>query len=99
MKKTADVGKPFNIAQQAVLLAMVAQQVGMERGELVWVGGDVHVYLNHLDAVREQLAREPRSFPTLRLLRHPESIDGYRIEDFEVADYDPHPPITGDVAV
>jgi thymidylate synthase len=78
---------------------MLAQQAGLTPGELVWVGGDVHVYLNHQDQVREQMARTPRSLPTLRLLRKPDSIDGYRIEDFEVTGYDPHPPIQGDVAV
>ncbi len=99
MKKIDDVGKPFNICQQAVLLAMVAQQVDMDVGELVWAGGDVHIYLNHLDAIREQLSREPRPFPTLRLLRRPDSIDDYRIEDFEVSDYEPHAAIAAEVAV
>jgi thymidylate synthase len=93
------LGNPFNISQQAVLLAMVAQQVDMDVGELVWAGGDVHIYLNHLDAIREQLSREPRPFPTLRLLRRPESIDDYRIEDFEVSNYEPHAAIAAEVAV
>ncbi|EJK82215.1 thymidylate synthase [Rhizobium sp. AP16] len=93
------LGNPFNICQQAVLLAMVAQQVDMDVGELVWAGGDVHIYLNHLDAIREQLGREPRPFPTLRLLRRPDSIDDYRIEDFEVSDYEPHAAIAAEVAV
>jgi thymidylate synthase len=93
------LGCPFNIAQQAVLLHMVAQQVGMDVGELVWSGGDVHLYLNHLDQVREQISREPRPFPKLRLVRHPASIDEYRIEDFEVSGYEPHAAIAGDVAV
>ncbi len=93
------LGNPFNICQQAALLAMVAQQVDMDMGELVWSGGDVHLYLNHLDAIREQLSREPRPFPTLRLLRRPGSIDEYRIEDFEVAGYEPHAAIAAEVAV
>ena len=78
---------------------MVAQQVDMEMGELVWSGGDVHLYLNHLDQIREQISREPRPFPTLRLLRHPGSIDDYRIEDFEVMGYEPHAAIAAEVAV
>ncbi|GHC75355.1 thymidylate synthase [Limoniibacter endophyticus] len=93
------LGNPFNICQQAALLAMVAQQVDMDLGELVWVGGDVHLYLNHEDLAREQLARAPRPFPKLHLKRKPDSIDGYTIDDFEVTGYDPHPPITAPVAV
>ncbi|MBB3147200.1 thymidylate synthase [Phyllobacterium trifolii] len=100
-QRSCDVGlgNPFNIAQQAALVHMVAQQVDMTPGELVWVGGDVHLYLNHIDLARTILSREPRPFPKLRLLRHPASIDDYRIEDFEVTDYDPYPPIEAPVAV
>ncbi|MGR9457149.1 thymidylate synthase [Rhizobium leguminosarum] len=93
------LGNPFNIAQEAALLHMVAQQVDMTPGELVWVGGDVHLYLNHIDYARTILAREPKPFPKIRLVRHPESIDHYRIEDFEVTGYEPHPPIDAPVAV
>jgi len=93
------LGNPFNVAQQAALLAMVAQQVDMVPHELVWTGGDVHIYLNHLDLARTILSREPRPFPKLRLLRRPDSIDGYSIEDFEVTGYDPHPAIDAPVAV
>ena len=93
------LGNPFNICQQAALLAMVAQQVDMTPGELIWVGGDVHLYSNHVEMARELVVREPRPFPKLRLLRKPDSIDGYRIEDFEVTGYDPHPAIEAPVAV
>lgn len=93
------LGNPFNVCQQAALLAMVAQQVDMVPNELIWVGGDVHLYLNHLDLARTILEREPRPFPKLRLTRRPDSIDGYRIEDFEVTGYDPHPAIEAPVAV
>ena len=93
------LGNPFNVAQEAALLHMIAQQVDMVPGELIWVGGDVHLYLNHLDFARTILSREPRPFPKLRLLRRPESIDGYTIEDFEVTGYDPHPAIEVPVAV
>lgn len=93
------LGAPFNFVGAAALLLMLAQQSGLEPGELVWVGGDVHLYLNHLDQAREQLSREPRPFPTMRLVRQAASIDDYRIDDFAVEGYDPHPPIKADVAV
>lgn len=93
------LGAPFNVAQEAALVHMVAQQVDMTPGELIWVGGDTHLYLNHLQLAQTLLDREPRPFPKLRLLRRPDSIDGYRIEDFEVTEYDPHPPIEAPVAV
>ncbi|OLP44544.1 thymidylate synthase [Rhizobium oryziradicis] len=93
------LGNPFNVCQQAALLAMVAQQVDMVPNELIWVGGDVHLYLNHLELAETILKREPRPFPKLRLTRRPESIDGYKIEDFEVTGYDPHPAIAAPVAV
>lgn len=93
------LGAPFNFTGGAALLLMLAQQADLRPGELVWVGGDTHLYLNHLEQVREQIGREPRPFPTMRLGRRATSIDGYRIEDFIVEDYDPHPPIQGDVAV
>lgn len=93
------LGAPFNFIGAAVLQIMLAQQAGLRPGELVWVGGDCHVYLNHVDQVREQLRREPRAVPVLRVLRQPVGIDGYALEDFAVEGYDPHPPIVGDVAV
>ncbi len=93
------LGAAFNFTGGAALVHMLARQAGLTPGELVWVGGDVHIYLNHQDQVREQMAREPRPLPTMRLLRTPNSIDDYRIEDFEVSGYAPHPPIQGDVAV
>ncbi|AIC28146.1 thymidylate synthase [Rhizobium etli bv. mimosae str. IE4771] len=93
------LGNPFNVAQEAALLHMVAQQVDMTPGELVWVGGDTHLYLNHMEMADTLLSREPRPFPKLRLLRRPDSIDGYTIGDFEVTGYDPHPAIDAPVAV
>lgn len=100
-QRSCDVGlgQPFNIAQEAALLHMVAQQVDMTPGELVWVGGDTHLYLNHMEMAHTLLSREPRPFPKLRLLRRPDSIDGYTIDDFEVTGYDPHPAIDAPVAV
>jgi thymidylate synthase len=93
------LGAAFNFTGGAALLLMLAQQAGLTPGELVWMGGDVHLYLNHQEQVRAQIARAPRAFPTMSLLRKPTSIDDYRIEDFEVSDYMPHPAIHGDVAV
>ena len=93
------LGAPFNIAQQAVLLAMMAQQVDMDRGELIWMGGDTHLYLNHLDQAREQLSRTPKPFPRLEIGRKPDTIDGYHIEDFDVQNYQSHDRIEAPVAV
>ena len=100
-QRSADLflGVAFNWAGASALLLMLAQQAGLTPGELVWVGGDVHLYSNHEAQARAQAARAPRGFPTMRLVRHAASIDDYRIEDFVVEGYDPHPPITGDVAV
>lgn len=93
------LGAPFNFTGAAALQLMLAQQADLRPGELVWFGGDVHLYLNHLDQAREQLTREPRPLPTMRLLRRPETIDGYRVEDFVVEGYMPHDPIKAEVAV
>lgn len=93
------LGLPFNYVGASALQLMIAQQAGLRPGELVWVGGDAHLYLNHLDQAREQIAREPRPFPNMTLIRRPESIDDYRIEDFVVTNYSPHAPIKADVAV
>lgn len=93
------LGAPFNFTGAAALQLMLAQQAGLQPGELIWVAGDAHLYLNHLEQAREQISREPRPLPKMRLLRQATSIDDYRIEDFEVTDYSPHPPITGEVAV
>lgn len=93
------LGAAFNYTGGSALLLMLAQQADLTPGELVWVGGDVHIYMNHQQQVREQIERAPRPFPTMNLLRKPRSIEEYRIEDFAVSDYAPHPPIHGDVAV
>lgn len=93
------LGAPFNFTGAVALQLMLAQQAGLQPGEFVWMGGDVHLYLNHLDQAREQLSRTPRPFPRLSLARKADSIDGYRIEDFVLEGYDPHPPIKADVAV
>lgn len=93
------LGAAFNYVGATALQLMLAQQAGLRPGELIWVGGDVHLYLNHLEQARQQIGREPHPFPKMSLARHPESIDGYRIEDFLVEDYSPHAPIRAEVAV
>ena len=100
-QRSADIflGVPFNIASYALLTEMVAQQAGLEPGDFIWTGGDCHLYLNHLDQAREQLAREPRALPRLVIQRRPESIFDYRFDDFRFEGYDPHPLIKAPVAI
>ncbi|SDQ77484.1 thymidylate synthase [Quadrisphaera sp. DSM 44207] len=99
-QRSADLflGVPFNIASYALLTHMVAQQVDLGVGELVWTGGDCHVYDNHVEQVREQLGRDAHDFPQLRLRRAP-SLFEYAYEDFEVVGYRHHPAIKAPVAV
>lgn len=92
------LGTPFNIASYALLTHMVAQQAGLSVGELVWIGGDVHLYSNHVEQARLQLTREPMALPTLALARAPSLFDYYR-SDFNVFGYDPHPAIKAPIAV
>jgi thymidylate synthase len=100
-QRSADVflGVPFNIASYALLNHMLAQQCDLEVGDLVWTGGDCHIYDNHREQVETQLARSPFSFPTLELRRRPASIFDYEFEDFEVVGYEHHPAIRAPVAV
>ena len=93
------LGLPFNLWSAALLMRMVAQQAGYEPGELIWTGGDTHLYLNHADLVETQLGREPRGRPTLEIVRRPPTIFDYAIDDFVVHGYDPHPPIAAPIAV
>ena len=100
-QRSADVflGVPFNIASYALLVHMLAQQCDLDVGDFVWTGGDCHLYLNHLEQVDTQLAREPKPLPTLKIARKPASIFDYRFEDFEIAGYESHAPLRAPVAV
>jgi thymidylate synthase len=100
-QRSADtfLGVPFNIASYALLTLMVAQQAGLEPGEFVWTGGDVHIYDNHMDQVLKQLAREPYDYPQLVITRKPDSIFDYTLDDFEVVGYQHHPTIKAPIAV
>jgi thymidylate synthase len=100
-QRSADIflGVPFNIASYALLTAMLAQQCDLEVGDFVWTGGDCHIYDNHVEQVRTQLEREPYPYPTLQFKRRPASIFDYDYEDFELLDYQHHPPIKAPVAV
>ncbi|MFC7051377.1 thymidylate synthase [Hansschlegelia quercus] len=100
-QRSADVflGLGWNVAEAALLIHMLAQQCDLDVGELVWMGGDVHLYANHVDQARQQLERAPRQFPRLDLLRRPADLFSYAYEDFSLAGYDPHPAIAAAVAV
>ncbi|CAN5322985.1 thymidylate synthase [soil metagenome] len=100
-QRSCDVflGVPFNIASYALLVHILAQQSGLEPGELIWTGGDVHIYSNHREQVQLQLTREPLPLPTLRILRKPAAIEDYELADFEIVGYESHAHIKGAVAV
>lgn len=93
------LGLSFNIVNGALLTHIFAQQCGFEPGELIWFGGDVHLYLNHTEQAQLQVSRTPKPLPQLRIKRTPSSVFEYRIDDFELLGYDPHPHIPAPVAV
>jgi thymidylate synthase len=100
-QRSADVflGIPFNIASYALLTLMLAQVTQLALGEFIHTLGDAHLYLNHLEQAREQLSREPRTLPKLRLNPAVRELAQFRFEDIVLESYDPHPPIRAPVAV
>ena len=100
-QRSADMGLgvPFNIASYSLLTHMIAHVTGLKPGEFIHVIGDAHVYLNHIDALKVQVERVPRDFPTLRIKRDVPDIDSFKYEDFELVGYKPHKRIKMEMSV
>ena len=93
------LGLGFNIASYSLLTHMLAQQCDLNVGDFIWTGGDVHLYLNHMEQAKEQLLREPYELPKLNIARKPDSIYDYAYEDFELVNYQCHPHIKAPISI
>jgi thymidylate synthase len=100
-QRSADIflGVPFNIGSYSLLLMMVAQVLELQPYEFIHTLGDAHIYRNHIEQVKLQLAREPRKLPEMKLNSAVKDIFGFKFEDFELTNYNPHPHITGEISV
>ena len=93
------LGLGFNIASYSLLTHMLAQQCDLSVGDFIWTGGDVHLYLNHMEQAKEQLSRKPYELPKLNIKRKPDSIYDYAYEDFELVNYQCHPHIKAPISI
>ena len=101
IQRSADsfLGLAWNVANLALVTTLLAEQTGYRAGGIVWYGLDVHLYMNHIQQARQQVQRTPKAMPRLVIKRKPESLFDYRIDDFDLDGYEPHPHISAEVAV